>query len=175
MHIIGIIPQCPKARRWGRPSTTVVGRNTGEIPMAEATQTEHKQVIERYLASINEHDPESLPDTVAEDVVVHGLIGADDDINGIEEYGKWGSEMLSGIPDFTIELEDYFESGNKVAARWTLSGTLENGIYDLPATNQAFEITGFVIFRLEDGKIAEKWYQQDDLGMLQQVGIIEGL
>lgn len=135
----------------------------------------HKPVIERYLESINKHEPETLPKTVAEDLVVHGLIGADGDINGIEEYGAWGSEMLSGIPDFNIELQDYFESGNKVAARWALSGTLENEIYGLPATNQAFEITGFAIFRLEDGKIAEKWYQQDDLSMLQQVGIIEGL
>ncbi|QFU81519.1 ester cyclase [Natronorubrum aibiense] len=141
--------------------------------MAQATPSKHKQVIERYLEAFNEQDVDALPELVTEDVLVQGLIGADGDVNGIEEYGEWWTETLSGIPDAHIELEDYFESGEKVAARWTFTGTQENDLFDIPATNRSFEITGLAIFRMEDEKIAEKRYQQDDLGMLQQLGIVE--
>lgn len=142
--------------------------------MAHATPTEHKEVIERYLDAFNEQDTDALPETVTEDVVVHGLIGADGDVSGIEDYADWGMEMMSGLPDAHIELEDYFESGDRVGARWTLTGTHEGDLFDLPPTGESFEISGLAIFRMDDGKIAEKWYQQDDLGMLQQTGIVEG-
>lgn len=64
-------------------------------------------------------------------------------------------------------------AGDRAAARWTFTGTHENDFFDLPATNRSFEIIGLALFRMENGKIAEKRYQQNDLGMLQQLGIIE--
>ena len=141
--------------------------------MAEAASEEYRNVIDRYLEGFNEQNLEALQETVAQDVVVHGLIGVDGDVNGIEEYGEWGMSMFSGIPDAHIEVGDYFESGNKVASRWTLTGTHDGDLFDFPATGESFEISGLAIFRMEDGKIAEKWYQQDDLGMLQQTGIVD--
>jgi len=141
--------------------------------MSEAASDEYRDVIDRYLEGFNEQDLEALQETVSPDVVVHGLIGVDGDVTGLEEYGEWGMEMFSGIPDAHIELGDFFVSGNKVASRWTLTGTHDGDLFDFPATGEAFEISGVAIFRMEDGKIAEKWYQQDDLGMLQQTGIIE--
>jgi steroid delta-isomerase-like uncharacterized protein len=142
--------------------------------MAETTHFEHRQMIERYLGAFNEQDVDALPELVTEDVLVQGLIGADGDVNGIEEYGDWWRETLAGLPDAHIEIDDYFESGNRAAARWTFTGTQEKGLFDLPATNRAFEITGLALFRMEDGKIAEKKYRQDDLGMLRQLGFVEG-
>ncbi|WP_136591241.1 ester cyclase [Salinigranum halophilum] len=141
--------------------------------MAATKPFEHKQMIERYLTAFNEQDVDALPEVVTEDVLVQGLIGADGDVNGIEEYEAWWRETLSGLPDARIEIDDYFESGDRAAARWTFTGTHERALFEIPATNRAFEITGFALFRIEDGKIAEKRYQQDDLGMLQQLGVIE--
>lgn len=141
--------------------------------MAEASPSEHKQVIERYLEAFNEQDGEALSETVTEDITVHGLIGVDGNVTDIDEYAEWGMAFMGGVPDAHLELEDCFEAGDKVAARWTATGTHENDLFDMPATNESFEITGLAIFRMEDGKIAEKWYQQDDLDMLQQTGLVE--
>lgn len=143
--------------------------------MSAPAASEFREVIERYLEGFNEQDMEALPETVAPDVVVHGLIGVEGDVNGIEEYGDWATEMFTGMPDAEIELEDLFSVGDKVAARWTVRGTQENELFGLPATGESVEVSGLAIFRMEDGKIAEKWYQQDDLGMLQQTGVVEGI
>ncbi len=141
--------------------------------MAETTAVEHKQVIERYIEAFNEQDLDVLPAVVTEDVHVQGLIGADGDIHGIEEYREWWRETLSGLPDAHLDRTDYLESGDRVATRWIFTGTHEHEMFDIPATNRSFEVRGLSIFRMEQGKIAQKLYQQDDLLMLQQLGILE--
>jgi steroid delta-isomerase-like uncharacterized protein len=141
--------------------------------MAETTAVEHKQVIERYIKAFNEQDLDVLPEVVTEDVHVQGLIGTDGDIHGIDEYREWWREALSGLPDAHLDLTDYLESRDRVATRWIFTGTHEHEMFDIPATNRSFEVRGLSIFRMEQGKIAEKLYQQDDLLMLQQLGILE--
>lgn len=134
---------------------------------------EHEQTIERYIDAFNQQHIDELPEVVTEDIHVQGLIGADGDINGIEEYREWWRETLSGIPDAHLDLTDYLESGDRVATRWVFTGTHEHELFDIPATNRSFEVTGLSIFRMDHGNIAEKLYQQDDHLMLQQLGIIE--
>jgi steroid delta-isomerase-like uncharacterized protein len=141
--------------------------------MAETTSIEHKPVIERYIKAFNEQDLHVLPEVVTENIHVQGLIGADGDINGIEEYREWWRETLSGLPDAHLDLTDYLETGDRVATRWVFTGTHEHEMFEIPATNRSFEVTGLSIFRMDNGKITEKLYQQDDLLMLQQLGIIE--
>lgn len=143
--------------------------------MAETASSEYKEVIERYLEGFNEKDVNALPEVVTEDVVVHGLFGVDGDVHGIDEYGEWAMSMLGGLPDARIELDEYHETGETVTARWTITGTHKNELFGLPPTDQSFEIMGLAILRMEDGRIAEKWYQMDDLGMLQQTGVIESI
>jgi len=140
--------------------------------MAETTAVEHKQVIERYIDAFNEQDLNVLPEVVTEDVFVQGLIGADGDIDGIEEYHEWWRETLSGLPDAHLDLTDYIESGDRVATRWIFTGTHEHEMFGIPATNQSFEVIGLSLFRMRNGKIAEKLYQQDDHRVLQQLGVI---
>lgn len=141
--------------------------------MTEATPEEYRAVLDQYLEGFNEQDLDAFQETVAPAVVVHGLVGVEGDVNGLDEYGEWGLSIFRGIPDAHIEVEDSFVSGTKVASRWTVTGTHEGELFGVPATGEPFEITGLAIFRMEDGKIAEKWYQQDDLGMFQQTGVVD--
>jgi predicted ester cyclase len=42
----------------------------------------------------------------------------------------------------------------------------------MPATGKSATITGITIDRIADGKIVESWDELDQLGMLQQLGVI---
>jgi predicted ester cyclase len=42
----------------------------------------------------------------------------------------------------------------------------------IPPTGRRVEISGVTINRFSGGKIAEDWYQSDDLGMMQQLGVV---
>jgi predicted ester cyclase len=42
----------------------------------------------------------------------------------------------------------------------------------MPSTNKKATITGIEIYRIANGKIAERWGNFDQLGMLQQLGVV---
>ena len=43
----------------------------------------------------------------------------------------------------------------------------------IPPNGKSVTVTGFDLFRIEGGKITEMWQEADELGMLQQLGVIE--
>jgi predicted ester cyclase len=45
----------------------------------------------------------------------------------------------------------------------------------IPATGVQVILSAIEIFRLADGKIAEQWVEADNLGSLQQLGVIPAL
>ena len=51
-------------------------------------------------------------------------------------------------------------------------GTHLGELNGIAPTGKRMDCTGIVISRMEDGKIAEDWANFDDLGMMQQLGVI---
>jgi predicted ester cyclase len=143
--------------------------------MSESTtERDHEAVIRRYIEEgYNEKDPAALRETMTDDVVVHGLVGVDGPVEGIEAYGEYAATMLGAFPDVTGEIHDVVVSGDRATARWTIAGTHEGELFGLEPTGESVEVEGLALFRMEGGSIAEKRYRQDDLGMLGQLGLVE--
>ena len=78
----------------------------------------------------------------------------------------------AGFPDLELTLDDLFGDGDLVASRWTLRGTHTEEWFGTPATGKWAEWAGVVLSRFEDGKVAEEWFNFDQLRLLQQLGII---
>ncbi len=62
--------------------------------------------------------------------------------------------------------------GDRVATRWTGTGTHEGELMGIAPTGNRVEVAGMVISRISGGKIAESWSNYDALGMMQQLGVI---
>lgn len=67
-------------------------------------------------------------------------------------------------------IDDLIAEGDKVMARWSASGTQSGMLLDIPPTGRQARWTGMYIFRLDSGKIFERWENFDALGVLQQLG-----
>lgn len=76
-------------------------------------------------------------------------------------------------PHFTVE--DQIAEGDRVGVRWTLRGTHSGEYMGHPPTGKHMTVTGINIFRIAGGKIAELWVESDDLGELQQLGVVPDL
>ena len=63
-------------------------------------------------------------------------------------------------------------AGDLVAYRATLSGTHEGELLGMPPTGRSFAVQHMHMLRMRDGRACEHWAVRDDLGMLQQLGII---
>jgi steroid delta-isomerase-like uncharacterized protein len=97
------------------------------------------------------------------------------DVRSREDYKRWVTESHSLFPDLQIIGEDQVAEADKVATRWTFHGT-NNGDFEtpapLPATGKQVAFTGMNIYRFAGGKIVEEWFQEDTMGMLQQLGFM---
>ena len=109
--------------------------------------------------------------TIAPDFVDHDS-AMPEEVHGIEGFKDFVRMFRSAFPDLHVEVQDQVAEGDKVATRWTASGTHEGELAGIPATGNWVEITGMEISRISGGKIAEIWDNYDVMGMMQQIGAI---
>ena len=76
------------------------------------------------------------------------------------------------FPDIEEDLQDIIASGDTVATRWVVTGSLQQEFLGIPAAGQRIRVEGMNFYRLEDGRVTDIWAQSDALGMLQQLGAI---
>ena len=66
--------------------------------------------------------------------------------------------MHAAFPDIHYAIEDMIAEGDKIATRWTLTGTHTGGpYYGVPASGKRVTINGTGILGFRDGKIVEHW------------------
>ena len=96
---------------------------------------------------------------------------ADGDLN-CEQYKGLCHAYFTAFPDLHITTDDLVAEGDKVAKVWTANCTHKGEFMGIPATGKRIVIKGIEVFRIADGKIAEIWASMDNLGMMQQLGVI---
>ncbi len=86
---------------------------------------------------------------------------------------KRAFEMFTtGFKDSEHTVEDLLAVGDKVVVRITGKGIHGGEFMGVPPTGKRVSMTGIAIYRIADGKIVEKWGEQDRLGIMQQLGIL---
>ena len=118
-----------------------------------------QNLLTGYIAeNYHDHDPANEQDTMGMDAMRRDI-------------GMW-----RGGFDFTFDIEDQISQGDRVSTRWTWRGTQTGEFMGLPATGKNVVMTGATLFRCnEEGKIVEGWWQYDRLGLMAQLGALEGL
>ena len=78
----------------------------------------------------------------------------------------------SAFPDMHATIEDQIAEGDAVVTRGTWHGTHQGTFMGIPPTGKQVTITGIMIQRYADGKLVEHRYEADNLGLLQQLGVV---
>jgi steroid delta-isomerase-like uncharacterized protein len=136
---------------------------------------ENKAVAQRLFDAINNGTLDELSQVVAPDVVDHNAVifMQPEGTGGVEEGIRM---LLQGFPDLQLTAQELLAEGDKVVARFTMSGTNTGDYRGLPApTQQHFESEAIAILRITDGRVAELRGTADRLGMLTQLGILPDL
>jgi predicted ester cyclase len=79
---------------------------------------------------------------------------------------------LRAFPDMHLTIDDAIAEGDRVAVRFTSRGTHRGAFGPIPPTGRRVTIASYLVARIADGKIAEQWGLDDQLGMLRQLGVI---
>ena len=135
--------------------------------MSEPTQ-DLRQLAQRVFSEIITGGDLALADElIAPDYVDHrgGPPG--------REGFKMGLAMVrAAFPDWSSVPQDLLVEGDKVAGRWTVTGTHRADFMGIPATGQAITMAEAGILRFEGGQLVELWRVADELALLRQLGVI---
>jgi steroid delta-isomerase-like uncharacterized protein len=74
------------------------------------------------------------------------------------------------FPDLIEELQDLVASGDTVATRWVVTGSLQQDFMGITATGQPIRVEGMNFYRLRNGRVTDVWTQFDAVAMMQQLG-----
>jgi predicted ester cyclase len=78
----------------------------------------------------------------------------------------------AAFPGYQLAAEDLVAEGDKVAVRATFTGTHQGELGGIPPTGKAVSASGMLIYRIAGDKIVEHWMAFDNLGVMQQLGVI---
>lgn len=132
---------------------------------------QNKTVVDRFEAVLNTQDLSQLDELCTPDMVNHTLApGRPAGLEGTREFlgtagrawqaDRWQHKMVVAEGDFVVQYG--VREGN-----WP--GGPFRGI-ELPAGDYTRDFA--VMYRLVDGRIAERWAVRDDLGMMLQLGAL---
>lgn len=119
----------------------------------------------------NGEDPTVAADLVSEEYIIHDRELAQQ-LRGPELYRTLASTTRDGFSDMTITIEDSVAAGDRVALRWTMSGTHDGSVFGIEPTGKQIEYSAIEIDRFEDDLLAESWVQGDMLGLMEQLGAL---
>jgi predicted ester cyclase len=82
------------------------------------------------------------------------------------------ANFRQGFPDVVSTIEDIIAEGDKVVARWRSRATHRGEYMGIAASGKEVQFTGISIYRIEEGKIAQSWTVEDQLGLMAQIGAV---
>jgi predicted ester cyclase len=134
---------------------------------------DYKRLSERMpLEVFNLGKVEVIDEIVHPDFVDHGmpLPGATPDREGLKTMV---SSMRGAFPDLHNRINLVVAEGDTVATHVTSTGTMKGELAGMPPSGKQATWDAIHIVRFRDGKLAEHWVVQDQLGMLQQLGFMQ--
>ena len=81
----------------------------------------------------------------------------------------------TAFPDWKTTITSLTGQGDRVVMQFTGTGTQTGPLGGLPPTGKHVTITGMRMFQVEHGRIAGTWVNYDELGLLQQLGVVPQL
>ncbi len=111
-------------------------------------QANKRLVIEHFNDFVNRRDLAAIDRNMAADFLDRD--GPNGKVVGISEDRAMMARMHALIPDLAVEVKDAVAEGDRVVVRNVWTGTD-------PRSGAAMEFHGFVMWRVTNGKITERW------------------
>jgi steroid delta-isomerase-like uncharacterized protein len=132
---------------------------------------DNKALVRRFVDEVQSKGNTDLIDEIcsAEFVNHSAPQGLPADREGI----KILTAMFKGaFPDSYFSVEDMIAEGDKVVTRKTFHGTHEGEFMGIPPSGRPVNVSLIDVVRISDGRVVEHWSVGDNLGMMQQLGVI---
>jgi steroid delta-isomerase-like uncharacterized protein len=139
--------------------------------MTTSQLTQNKQLVQAFIEELfTKGDLGAVDRYLARSFVNHDapFPGAPEGPEGMRLAARTYRQAL---PDWHSDVEQLIAEDDIVVEVFTASGTHQGELMGVAGTGKTLTLRGVNIFRVEDGRIVERWGRLDQLGVLQQLGV----
>ena len=130
----------------------------------------HSPIYKIFDEAFNQGNLDVVDEVLSPDHNAHNDFGGAP--NGPQGLKCLIAMFRNAFPDLHCTLEDEIRQGDKLAAHWTMRGT-HNGLFmGNSPTGKSIEVQGIIFARTENGRIVEDWTLVDEMGILEQLGLV---
>lgn len=173
------IPELQFEEHWGGIDLISLAFQIG-LPMFGMNQPEQassdapiRALAEQYIEGMNKGDIDLTMDVFADDFVDHQVVPGGATMGNTKNDVRNAHQMLKdSFPDVQFALEDVIIEGDQVVMRVSGEGTQTGPFFGIPASGKHIKWTGVRLLRYANGKFAEGTSELDQVGILQQMGVI---
>lgn len=133
----------------------------------------NRGVVQRFLSgthSKNIADVDVIDDTVGANVVCHGFPGFE--ITDHESYKAFFRAFRQSFDDMDWTLHALVADERYVSARWEIQASFVGNFAGVKADGRRIRFDGMVLYRMQNGLIAETWLQINEMELLRQIGAL---
>ncbi|MFC2158882.1 ester cyclase [Acidobacteriota bacterium] len=133
-------------------------------------EVDNTSLVKRYIETINAGNYDAMGDFLSPEYSIYSPSGHPEPTSReklIENY----KGVAQAFSEFKWDVVDIMAAGDKVICRMKVKGTTKAGVPGLPDAPTQIEIGMITIMRFENGKIAEEWQEDDQLGFARQLGM----
>ena len=131
---------------------------------------QNKALVRRWFEQVwNNGRAETIDELLSERSVVHGL-GAD--LHGPAGFKEFHAAYRDAFPDLAVHIEHLVAEDDLVVVHWSATATHSGGGLGFAATGKPVSFSGMALVRVEGNKFVEGWNSFDQLGLLQQLGVV---
>ena len=135
------------------------------------TNNDLKSIYQRFADAVNRRDLDALDQIFDPELINHGADPGEP--RGAYHFKQVFRNFIAACPDLQVTIEDSITKDDKLVVRWTDTGTHTGApLLGVPATGKQIILTGIDILRIRDGKIVERWAENDMRYLMETLGLI---
>ncbi len=127
---------------------------------------ENITIVNEYVNAFNSGDLDQLRSLFSEDAEIQGVFGR----GLMDKITPIWKQLILGL-GMQLKIEDIISEGNKVAVRYTETGTFKGEFQGNKPTGKSYELIAMEWFIIEDGKIKKRWGARDFASQAKQIGL----
>ncbi|MFT3910270.1 MAG: ester cyclase [Ferruginibacter sp.] len=109
-------------------------------------------------------DTDFSPNVIYDNVTTH--------LEGIDDVKKYFAEYITAFSNRSFKILEIYGQGNRVIKRWSFTGTHTGSFAGIKATGKKVTVEGITIAVMSQDKIIAERDYTDDLGLMQQLGVV---
>jgi predicted ester cyclase len=125
----------------------------------------------RYAAFWNTGEPRYAEAALARDFFDRTLpSGRPQGLKGVLEASN---NFRAAIPDLRAEIEELLVMEDRAVARYIFTGHFTGQFKDLKGDGREISFRAVDIYRVQNGQISDNWHLEDNLSLMQQLGVVK--